>query len=608
MKSFGDSVRANLSVRFVEMALLWVMTGMAGMTVLTQFSQILGISFRLYAFLGVGVFIGISGVFAKVAWKQHREHMKNDIPVLIGLVVLGLLASVLSIISHRPDADDYYYVPNAVYHLEHSTEPMDFQIHFLESGEKPIISYITQTALPFEYSQAVVAYVFRLNFLSVYYILSPALFGFLIPLAIYLLFSYFSTDTQYAAIATLLTLGAMLLMGETHRTFGNFLLTRIYHGKTVCLAIGIPLFVAATCRYFARPSLESWTVPFVVIIAMLGATTSSIILLPPLSVVLAIDFLIISSGKKATLKHIIFYFGAFVYSFGYVAFLWRASVSGLGMTSAANYDWPGWPSTFWGHLAFFYHDGQPVTIIIVIISTLLALVLSSAKVRIFLAVWIICISCLFLNPIVAPLLIQYVTTPNIYWRMMYLYPFPLVLGITIIAGLERMQGKYRWPVTIGLAALLTVLHIPASSPSVFKYRVTFGWPHEKLPPEALSIARKVVEVAPPGAMLAPEHVCGIIPMLSADHPQLRIRNEGFGLWFSKEEVQLRLQAAAFIQGDTRFFPAFAYLLESHHRLQSIVMPVEQYERADVQSILQAHNFDQAENIEKAVLVWKSQQG
>ena len=592
-----------LSLKLVECIFLWFTTILSFFAIFTVISQLTGISFHLYSYCSLIAITIITLIIAFVSKKYLKGSIKSDFNSIIFLFIISLVSAGLTSACHRSDPDDYYYVPNALYHLEHPRESLDFFVHSLDYTNGRIISHIQGTSLAFEYMQAAFAYVFKQRYLFIYYIISPTLIGFLIPLGLFYLFSLFSHRIHNVLIAVMMSIVIILLLGETHRTFGNFFLTRAFQGKTVCLTIGVFLFTSYTLRFFRNPSLFYWICLFMTITGMVGLTASTLILFPPLAIILIISSLI-SKELKSSFLFYASYSGAFVYLGGYVFFVLTSSVVDLGINSPINY---GWPRSFWGHANFFYNPHKPITVIVVMISTVLAILLSKKAHRIFFGSWIVLVICLYLNPIVAPFLIRHLTTPNVYWRMFYLYPFPLLLGISIMELLDRLNPKWQLRGCISVSILLCIFHVLPSSPSAFHYGVQFAIPHYKVPDRSYLIAHKAIAIAPRGTMLAPPEICGIIPMLSSAYPQIRIREDQERLWLGKAEAELRIRASNFVgKGEPILFPAFKILLEQWtSRLQSIVMKTEVFNKPEVKELLGHYGFDSYQHIDEYIILWRS---
>ena len=125
------------------------------------------------------------------------------------------------------------------------------------------------------------------------------------------------------------------------------------------------------------------------------------------------------------------------------------------------------------------------------------------------------------RPWSAPILVEHVTTPNIYWRLFYLLPFPLSMGIAVGLLSERTGMLHSRARTVATACsgLALAVALGASSPtSIFQPPLRFGRAEYKLSRDHLEVARRIVEVAPPGPMLSPLDIANIVPSLSGEHP------------------------------------------------------------------------------------------
>ena len=570
---------------------------LALLTVFCHLAQIVGISFDSFASTSAVIVLLSAAVTVVFAGKKISNINDWDFGPIVILIITGLICSALAIFSHRSDGDDLYYLPNVVYLLNDPSEVMGFAVHFLDAGENcEIVSYAWGTALAFEYIQGAVAYFLGVDFLTVYYLYTPALVSFLIAFALYYALSFFADKTVAAAIGALVTIGVLLYLGETRLTFGNFFLTRIYQGKAVMLSLGIPLFIGFSLQFFKAPSVFYWALLAATATAMVGATASAIPVLLSLGVVLAFATMLSRPFVVQKLQHYTIYFSSFIYAVIYAVLLYVGSASDLGTDSVVNHYWP---TSFWGHLNFFIHAQRPITPIILAVSTFLSIYLSSGRERVFLIFWICGAAILFLNPLVAPFIIKYLTSPNIYWRLFYIYPFPMVVGISVIRIIERRQCiTVRNQIVVAIMAplILTGGHFLPFSSSIFRYNTIISLsPNYKLPAEYVSIARDIISKCPPGTMLAPPELSGIIPLLSSQHPQMRIRTEGVRLWMRScgkpALAGIRIGASEFAGGDFKQFADFKDLLDREGEIiQSLVMHEKLITDDQVAPLLEGYQF------------------
>lgn len=601
-----------VSVAIVKSVLFWLMSVLACMTVLTHLAQVFGITFKIYAYASLFFFIAMSLSATYFFQENYRHITRNDWATLLFVIVISLggafIASFFNTGPNKISSDLFYYVPNAVYHLQNPDLPMGFAIHYIETGSEPFLSYFGATSLPFEYVHAVIAFFLGIPYLSAFFIFSPALLGCLLPITLYYLISQFISPRS-AAVGVLFAIAVILLLGETPRTPGTWSLPHVYIGKVFLISIGIPLFAAATINFFRTSSLSDWKLIFVVTTAMAGATTSSMVILPTLAVVLVVACAAVSDDHKIFIKNLLGYLLSSSYLIVYIlATLTFFNIQSISASSPVNEDFP---VTFWGHAGFFFEKSGPATPIALIGSTISALLMTSGIVRKFILAWIAASIVLFLNPIVAPFIIKYLTTPNIYWRLFYIYPFPLLLGMTG-AKLFEYTSRFSKPVRSGLISgmifMLFISHFVPFTTSVLYLRTEFGWPRYKMPVEVEKQAVALIAATPPGPMLAPLPLGGVIAMLSSKYPQMRIFNEAERVWFGErgmgDEMDRRICASDFLTGDEPdCFPAFQALL-GYTNLRSVVIAKSATLDSQVSSALNENGFTNHREVNDLLVYWK----
>jgi hypothetical protein len=284
-------------------------------------AQLLHWSFHFYAWLSVAVMISgtIFAAFKTLQLWHRSPPIKDGLASLLTFLLI-FFAALLALLSFRPDSDDYYYVPNAVHALSNPSEPLGFFVHgLLPANNTAIVSYNYATSLPFEYLSAVLAYFLDVEYLSVYYFAMPMLVSAVIVAALIYLTGQFRLDPLATVLGCIVAFGLLLLMGETHRSYGNFTVTRAFQGKTLLLSGGIPLLAAATIEFFRRPNLSVWFLLIATTTAMVGASSSAIILLPLLAVILIIAIAVSRNQLLSLIPRVLIYFCAFAYLFGYAA-------------------------------------------------------------------------------------------------------------------------------------------------------------------------------------------------------------------------------------------------------------------------------------------------
>src|SRR3990172_8807992 len=166
--------------------------------------------------------------------------------------------AVLASVYHLPDSDDYMMTPDAVPFISFPDDPLTNEIHYLVPAGWKINSIVTATSFPFEYTQAFVAWVLGLRFLDLYYVVTVAAAGFTVPLALFLLISHFAARSKEAVMATLVVVAVVTLLGELKYSPGTLSFTRMFQGKVVLLASGLPFFIALSLDYLGQGSFRRW--------------------------------------------------------------------------------------------------------------------------------------------------------------------------------------------------------------------------------------------------------------------------------------------------------------------------------------------------------------
>jgi len=254
------------------------------------------------------------------------------------------------------------------------------------------------------------------------------------------------------------------------------------------------------------------------------------------------------------------------------------SASQLGSDKLINQNFP---VTFLAH-ARYVLDGPAVTLFMAI-GTILTIGLLKNRNRRFVVTWIVLILAFYLNPLVSPFIIEHITTPNIYWRLFYLLPFPLVIGLSgaaISLRLEAGNTTFR-RLTLGVVAtILFAAHLFPVSPSVFRQKPEVLVTKLSLPSYKachLSEARKVLALAPPpGTMLAPPTVSLSLPLLTSDYPQICVRQDGISMFMAERglehEATQRIRASYFLGGQTtrEGLDSLVWVIKQQPQIRSVV--------------------------------------
>ena len=576
----------------VRCTLLGAAMTLAAITVLTLAAQLAGITFTVFAWTCACAGVAATIFAARVAWRGLRSARSTDRATSALLAIGALFGVVLALASNRLNClDDYQYVPNARHHLEHPGEPMGFEVHYLDGGPIPFESHVFATSSAYEYARALISYFTGVDFLFAYYLIGAAIGGLLWPCALFLQLRPFCKDERAAVWGALATAGVVLLLGESLRAHGSSGLTRIYMGKILFLAVGLPWFCAVALEFLRARSRLAWVELIATALALAGLTPSALVLLPCFLGVLSIAHLLTAADRRQGLRSATP--GLLGLAVVIVAGLVRRSLAPAELSFEADEDM----FSFFHHARNVFGAGDsgswPWTLIVFVPSAIGAATVSSRSDRRFLLAWVLSLVVFLLNPWVAPYAAEVLTTPWLYWRLFYLLPFPLVIGITVANGLSTDRGSRATALATGATLTLLVgLHFVPNSPSVFSDDlVEVGWPTYKVKRELVAPAQKIVETVPPGPMLAPRKLGQMVTMLRSGYPQIANEDFTFHFWGQRGRGDIagrRNKAWKYVGGFTAEDEDFRAIV-ANPRVRSIVIDRRVLEPKD-EEWLEAQGF------------------
>jgi hypothetical protein len=594
-----------LSVTVLRWALVLPTAVFGALSIATHGARFLRLTFREYCLLSGTLVVAVLAAGVWAAMRERHQILRKDRGVLLLVLIAGVIGAIMASIYRLPDMDDFAYVPDAVHYLTFPDERMGYTIHYGYLGGNPPFTIIEATSQPFEYVQALAAGLLGVEYLQVYYILTVAVAGFCVPLAIFLLLAHFSDRSRDAALAMLIVVGLLTLLGEGKNTPGSLSFTRIFQGKVVLLAGGLPLFSGLSLDFLGRPSFTRWLILAAAAAAMVGLSTTAFFLMPMLALCLGLAVLAADGWSRRKIVTVAAYGASLWYLVGYALYASRAAGHLLDPSLL-----PGtWPLTFGGHLAVFLDLERPVTPVVFSACLIIVAVLMRGRRQRLLLLWTAAALVLFLNPVVAPLWISRVTSAPIYWRAFYALPIIAMIGAAGIALLERLPaarpGAGGIVTGVALAACLALNLIPGST-SIYKRGGEIGWPAYKLVDEAVEVSRAVISHAPPGVMLASREISGTTPMLRGGYPQLRIRDSTLIEWLTGQDraadADLWICASEFTAGQSECLEDFERVITSTGVLETVVI------REDVlplvETLLSDQGFVHRANSGRYWIIWR----
>jgi len=475
---------------------LWILRGaalVAGVVVALSFvarPDVIRLWWSAVVLLGLAAVAVCFRDAARISTPAYRQSSE---------IVLWLLAAsvvVLTLISHRPDADDAFYIATAV-----------------ATADMPglaLLSVDTMHGIPglplhlpvyrvdsYELLNGAIAYLSGIPAIYSFHWLSAAVAALLVPLAHAKLFRILTPRRWLAATATLVFV--VLAAGETHRWYGNFSFVRMWQGKSIFLFVFLPLVYAYALRFAVRPSLRDWTMLAAAQIAAVGCSSSAL-WVGPAGAVMALSCAVRPSREG--LKRVLLGTLASVYVLG-AAWLTRASLEGVdfGGSSVPGGGESGPP--LYGALVTVLGDSRLLIFAVLVLLT--AWVFAPAGLaRRFAVTFPLIVLLGLLNPYLAVWVPQYVTGPS-FWRAMWALPLPIMMALMLTAPLHIGDGVSRstmrhaaWLLLLAAFAFL----VPRYSGLSSQNGVRLSWPALKVPDAAYRWAVAVNDSVPRGSYVA----------------------------------------------------------------------------------------------------------
>lgn len=565
-------------------------------TIATHIVILLHLPFKVLIIIGTLLII-ISFIYT--AYKIYASKTAiNDLPSLNNVARTFLCISLIVGISTalfviRPDYDDAYYIPNALFYLDNPDMSMDKALKGIaNTGVEYKMLFMTGSSNPIEYFWSLISFWTGSKYLHIYYILVPVLGAIFLVFVWFQLLSRFSTDVEAVSYGVLAICISLILLGEAHRSHGNYAFVRMWQGKVLFLNIVIPLFIKYSIEFFYKYNWKSWFIIFTLSIVGVGMTTSAIFMLPLLAGVL---FLSIACGdfRFFRLDRVVIFFSSLIFLIGIaiINMSYAKQLTGTDYFLLARY-----PEAFREQFWMVFAGKYTFISFLTVFSFLATLFFTEGRQRKFIIFWWVAAVIFFLNPIISPIIMKYVTHKSAYWRLFYLAPFLLtvgILGANFYSSINKARLGKILCITIIIVGLI-ISFLPGF-PSVFNHKNVRGYGifKEKLDPPQKSYAEEILKMAPPGVMLTPFDLVDEMLVLSTRHLQItnhQITNHGGAIlsWGEihndMEMAKLRFEAAEFVSNEGGDIYNFSKLLEKV-KIPSIVMKNATYRSPDVKRLL-----------------------
>lgn len=426
------------------------------------------------------------------------------------LLAVAALCAAIALCAHRSDLDDSYYIGAAAATADAPDAALlrDDVLHGVAGLPLHMPAARAQTL---EMLNAAVALLTGIAPIRAFHWVTAAVAAFLLPLALARLSRLLSPrNWLWIVIATL---GVLACAGDTHRSFGNFGLVRIWQGKSIYLTTVLPLIYAYAIRFGLAPTWGRAALLAAAQIAAVGCTTSALTHAP----------LAALAGALCAVR-----------------FDRRGVLTVLGTVLTSLYVLA---VGFWlrPQLLGIAAEVPPLSSIGVAFKSALDTVLGFGPMR-FVALlaiagswcvargparrWAVLVPLVALlgplNPLLDAGVARYLTGPA-FWRVMWSVPVPLLVALLLTSPLVLLRDRRLARVATAAAIAALAVLAPQVRALSMANGVRWAAPGLKVPPLECAWAARVVAAAPRGAVLAPEEISAWVPTLGDRSYPLMVR-------------------------------------------------------------------------------------
>lgn len=526
-----------------------------------------------------------TGLSCKV--ESEPEDIKSKILVL----VIAAIAATITSFAHRPDTDDGFFISVASHALSH---PNIALLSVDTMHEDP------QVALPLllpAYAveslgliEAVFAKLLGIAPIAVAHLLLPPLFAMLVVVAWVLLVNEFLPNRLVSA--ALLTLVILILFGEHHQTIGNFGFVRLHQGKAVLASAIVPLLYFYVIRYMNTGSFHDLTLVCLAVISGIGLSSSGVFVMPAVMLIGALSSWTSGRGKQLILLALPLGY------IGVVALYLRAKVLETDAISSFTAN-----STSEIISSVFGQHTQYIVLFCLVGAWLLVPNKSARRSLYFLAVFSLLGP---MNPFISDIIAKYITSPSVYWRILWPVPALLCCTIVMIIVLELCTStRAKWRIAGAALALGFILLTVPFNVLRQTNNVAIDLPRLKANPEHYAVALEAIRMAPAGtAILAPQAIT-IWIAAQPSHPFIPI-NRHIDLPYLKKYLSdidfvMRGQLSDLIQGGLQSPALLSAAIEKYSIGLIIISPLFD---ARYSSVLKEGGFIRAET--SGFSIWRKE--
>jgi hypothetical protein len=477
----------------------------------------------------------------------------------IGLWALALVCVAITLVSHRVDIDDAFYVNLAAAAADAPADGLlvEDTLHGVPGLPLHHPTYRVQS---YEIWNGALALLTGIPAIACFHFVSAGLAALLVPLAWARLFRRLLPRHWLWAVAGLVWV--LLAAGDAHRWYGNFAFVRMWQGKAVFLSVFLPLVWAYALDFALRPTHRTWWLLAAAQVAALGCSSSAVWAAPAAALAAACSAL---RPDRHGWRRLAVVMLASIYVLG-IGVAVRETVSAERQQREAARSEQSQARATAERAALHaagrqLHGGlQAVTgggrLAAVSLAALLAAwaCVGPGLARRFAVVVPLAGLLVLFNPYATDWISRNAVGPS-YWRAFWVLPIPALLALMLTAPLEPLARRPWLGRAATLVALALFALLPLRSTLSEKNGVTLALPRLKVPQEAYRLAEIFTDQVSPGATVVAPMAVSV--WLSTFHDRLHplvVRDwylVPFRKRLGKPDLQLRMLMTLHAAGNAK---------------------------------------------------------
>ncbi len=441
--------------------------------------------------------------------RQASEQSESVVPERAGIVVmLCIVALGVTLVAHRPDADDSFYLSVVAGALDHPEQTILRYDDMYGEPNLPLLESAYRLK-SYELLLASLNHALGLPAKTMYYLFFPSLFAVLAVGAHWLALR--EIGGSYAWLGTAVVVLVLIVWGDEHRTFGNFAFVRLFQGKAVLVSVIVPAAVFFASRFARNRTWRNWLLLAAVQITALGISPSAVVVAPLASAAYLLAAATSSRRSKLVVEGLsasvlVIVAGVTIFAMMPIEGDVPRSMDALEklvVSAGAGID------TVLGHPV-----RRAIALFVLLVTPFL---LSAERRHRVLNCYVLILVLIIMNPVLPGML--GIVTQRFTWRVFWAVPFPLLMGL-LAQRLAAYRGPERHIIMAGAVAAGILFVLTPGTWTVSPANETrLDFPRFKVNPE-YDIAQSIIEnTSPADLVLAPYEVAQWLPTFS-NHPRL----------------------------------------------------------------------------------------